>query len=125
MAVTDENYARIQTDYPKEELRYLKFKYINFSGEEQKGEIIINHHVEFDVLDALQDLYYANCPLEEIEFFVGDGFDVAFIAPMNLEQPEDDPYNQAFGQFDFAWNENQANGIRHYTISHKIAEWYP
>lgn len=124
-SVTDEDYILIETNYPKSELSYLQFLYIDFNGEEQKGEMIVNRHIEFDVLDALQDLYEADLPIDELSLFIGDGFDVAFMAPAKPIIDDDDPYNQIFANYDFAWNENQTNGARHYTVSHKIAEWYP
>ena len=124
-AVTEEDYALIETDYPRRELSYLQFLYIDFNGGEQQGEMIVNRNIEFDVLDALQDIYEANLPIDEISFFVGDGFDVAFMAPASLFIDDDDPYNQIFANYDFTWNENQTNGARHYTVNHKIAEWYP
>lgn len=124
-AVTREEYALIETDYPRAELNLIHFKYLNFEGEEQEGEMIVNQHIAFDVLFALEDIFKAGYPLEEPYYFVCDGFDVAFTAPPFPGKLEDDPYNQIFGQFDFAWNENQAEGAHHYTIEHKISEWYP
>ena len=124
-SVTDEDYALIETNYPKSELSYLQFKYIDFNGEEREGGMIVNQHINFDVLDALQDIYEAGLPIGGVMFFVGDGFDAAFYTPAKPIIDDDDPYNLAFAQFGFVWNENQTGGARHYSIDFKIAEWYP
>lgn len=123
--VTAEEYAQLETNYPQKELSYLQFLYFDRNGMEQKGEIIVNRNIEFDVLDALQDIYDLNLPIYDIQLFVGDGFDVAFWADFDQERLEDDPYNQIFDRYEFVWNENQLNGVRHYTIDYKIPIWYP
>ena len=124
-SVTDEDYARIETSLPKEELSYLRFKYIDMNGGEQEGEMIVNRHLAYDAIGILEEIYDCNLPIWDIQFFVGDGFDIAFIAPLTEDDPEEDSYNRIFGFYGFAWNENQANGVRHYTIDSKIPEWYP
>ena len=80
MTLPEEDYARIQTSYPRKELSLLSFLYYDFNGEEQEGQIIVNRLLEYDAIDALQDLYDANLPIGDIELFAGDGFDVIFTA---------------------------------------------
>jgi hypothetical protein len=124
-ALTNEQYAHIESNYSKAEFCLLGFLYIDNSGVEQVGEMITNRNIAYDVLNALQNLYEAKLPIWDIGYFVGDGFDVTFTAPLISAEPEQDLYNMTFGQFGFSWNDNQFNGIRHYTIETKINDWYP
>ena len=124
--VDEELYTQLDTAFQRKELSLLMFKYYDFNGEEQDGRIVVNRHLEYDTIDALQDLYEANLTLEDIELFAGDGFYVIFMAPPQDIITDDDPYNQIFDRYGFAWNENQTHGVRHYSISDDlIAKWYP
>lgn len=124
MTLPEEEYARIKTDYPRKELSLLSFLYYDFDGVEQEGQIIVNHHLEYDAIDALQDLYDANLPIDEISYFTSEGFSICF-KTQPVTDEENDPYNQIFGVYGFVWNENQANGIREYNMDYRIPEWYP
>ena len=124
--VVDEDlYAQLETTYPRTELSLLIFKYYDFNGEEQDGQIIVNRHLEYDAIDAFQDLYEANLTLEDISLFSCDGFDINFMSPPQDIVPDDDPYNLIFGHYGFDWNDNQTRGARCYTLEFKAAEWYP
>ncbi len=125
MTVPDEEYALLETDCPQKELSLLQVLYYDFNGEEQQGKIIVNYHLEYEAIDALQDLYEANLRIDDISLFTGDGFDIAFMAPPMSIITDDDPYNQIFDRYGFAWNENQTGGARHYTLDHEIPDWYP
>ena len=123
-SVTDDVYSLLKTDYPATELRLLRFKYYDWDGDERNGIIVINRHLEYEALDAFQDLYEAGIQLDDITLFAGDGFDICFWARLD-EDFENDTCNEIFYRYDFAANDNQYGGCRHYTIYHKIPEWYP
>ena len=124
-SVPDEYYAKLETDFPISELRLLNFKYYNWNRDECDGQIIVNRNIEFDALDALEDIYEATIRITDIVLFAGDGFDVIFWSPLDGDELDLDRCNIVFSRYGFARNDNQADGLRHYTMEDKATNWYP
>lgn len=51
---------------PYEALRYLRIRYVDFSGAEQEGELIVNERLAPEVLEIFAALYDARYPLSSV-----------------------------------------------------------
>ena len=51
---------------PLKDLRYLRIKHVNFSGEEQMGEMIVHKEVSVEVTKIFEALYNANYPINKM-----------------------------------------------------------
>jgi len=114
-SVDKEQYAQLETDVSIKELSCLQFRYLDADRAEQESEIIVNSAIAFDALYALEDIFEAQLPIWEIEYCAIDSYDVIFRTVPGDPDPEHDPYNSIFKLYGFIWNENQAEGWRHYT----------
>lgn len=56
-----------------EDLRYIKIKHFDFSGQERQGEIIVNKKIAKDTAEIFLDLYHHQYPLESVKLM--DAFD--------------------------------------------------
>lgn len=50
-----------------EELRYISILYIDFNGNEKKGEIVADYRIADDLKEIFEELYKAKYPLERVE----------------------------------------------------------
>ena len=122
--VSDEFYSLLKTDLPPSAFRLLHFKYYDWDGDERNGIIIVRREIEFDALDALQDVYEAHILLDDISIFTSDGLSIDFWALLDSMNAEEDTCNKIFSRYGFVYNDNQADGCRDYYY-YKELERYP
>lgn len=51
---------------PREELSYLRIRYVDLQGKTQDGEMVVNRRIAETVLSIFQELYAAKYPIEKI-----------------------------------------------------------
>lgn len=51
---------------PREELSYLRVRYVDLQGKTQDGEMVVNRRIAETVLSIFQELYAAKYPIEKI-----------------------------------------------------------
>lgn len=51
---------------PREDLRYLQMSYVDFDGNTQLGEMVVNKQIAQDVLEVFSQLYEAKYPIEKM-----------------------------------------------------------
>lgn len=51
---------------PREELSYLRIRYVDLQGKTQDGEMVVNRRIRETVLSIFQELYAAKYPIEKI-----------------------------------------------------------
>lgn len=57
---------RKNPDIALEDLRYVTIKYIDFEGNEQDGELIVNRRIARDTVEIFYELYSHRYPLQEV-----------------------------------------------------------
>ncbi len=87
MEIPDEVFARMQgksypdtCKVPRADLRYLRMSYVDFNGEPQLGEMVVNQVIAEDVLDIFRQLYAAKFPIEKMRLI--DDYDAVDEASM-------------------------------------------
>lgn len=57
---------RKNPDVSLDDLRYVNIKYVNFSGNEKDGELIVNRRIAKDTVQIFYELYTQKYPLQEV-----------------------------------------------------------
>ena len=60
---------------PREELSYLRLRYVDLQGKTQDGEMVVNRRIAETVLSIFQELYAAKYPIEKIRLIDHYGAD--------------------------------------------------
>ncbi len=138
--VTDDIFVHIQ-DEPdsatfRKNLTYLHILYTDPAGETQDGELIVDEHVAFDVLDVFETLHKANYIIESIslvsravntpEHSLGLAIDI-YTPQAKVNEPHldhDDLAYKLLTEIGFEWSCH--DNCQHFEIpTNLIEEWYP